>query len=461
MLQQNAFKNQYKNLTQRTLSTAFLQLGISSLLRQSGIVKACGHSTFTVFRFLLLLVFHQKNLFTFLHSKQKEKAVSKNTYYRFLNNNRYNWKRFLLSLSAKIVSKFNALTHKNRVKCLVLDDTPLKRNCSKFMELLSRAYDHSEHKFYKGFTMLTLGWTDGYSFIPTGFTLHASAKKKNQLCPINADIDKRTTGYKRRKEALMTKPEAAIKLVKEALDAGIMADYVLMDTWFTHEPLIRSIIEEGLHVIGRVKKDNRKYQYNDKLMTIKEIFKKVKNKQIRKNDCIGSVCVKTKNGIEVKIVFIKHRSKADDWLAILTTDCQLSDAEIVRLYGNRWRIEVFFKTIKSYFQFGKEFQGRSYDMLISHTSIVFTRYLVFEWLIRQENDAKTIGELFLHACDDIPDIDYEQALQSLMHLIREVTEETSDKTSDITEIIKKQVHQWMSLQANYIQALFVNLGWES
>ena len=34
------------------------------------------------------------------------------------------------------------------------------------MELLSRVYDHVIHKTVKGFNMLTLGWTDGYSFVP-------------------------------------------------------------------------------------------------------------------------------------------------------------------------------------------------------------------------------------------------------------------------------------------------------
>jgi len=38
-------------------------------------------------------------------------------------------------------------------------------------------------------------------------------------------------------------------MIKNALHQGIMADYVLMDTWFTHEPLIRSILREGLDVM--------------------------------------------------------------------------------------------------------------------------------------------------------------------------------------------------------------------
>ena len=41
-----------------------------------------------------------------------------------------------------------------------------------------------------------------------------------------------------------------------------------------------------------------------------------------------------------------------------------------------YNIEFFFKIIKSLLRLRKEFQGVSYDLMISHTTIVFTRYVV-------------------------------------------------------------------------------------
>lgn len=46
---------------------------------------------------------------------------------------------------------------------------------------------------------------------------------------------------------------------------------------------------------------------------------------------------------------------------------------------------------------GTEFQSRSYTAMVSHTAIVFTRYIVLEWICRHENDVKTYGELFFYA----------------------------------------------------------------
>lgn len=85
----------------------------------------------------------------------------------------------------------------------------------------------------------------------------------------------------------------------------------------------------------------------------------------------------------------------------------------------RWSIETFFKFAKSHLKLGTEFQGRTFDMLISHTTIVFSRYLVLEWERRQNNDARSLGGLFYLFCDEVKDIDLKTALQQLMQFFLE------------------------------------------
>lgn len=160
----------------------------------------------------------------------------------------------------------------------------------------------------------------------------------------------------------------------------------------------------------------------------------------------------------MKIVFVRNRNKKSECLYLLSTDCSLSDSEIVREYGNRWSIECFFKASKSFMKLGTEFQSRSYTAMVSHTAIVFTRYIVLEWICRHENDVKTYGELFFYACKDIQDMDLTQALQSLMALF---VEQVNNYAADITTIIKCKVSEWIDSQASFIQALFRNISWES
>lgn len=442
--------------TPNKFSHALKELQIGKLLRKSNITKSCGVSAYEVFQFLLLLVFHGKNLFRFLNSKHKDQAVSKNTYYRFLNETSYNWSRFLLLLAVKVTTVFNSLTRPERVKVLVLDDSVIKRNRSKAVELLARVYDHVEHKYQKGFTLLTLGWSDGYSFIPTGFNMLSSAEKSNRYQEISDMIDHRTNGYKDRKESIMHKTDAAILLIKNALNAGIKADYVLMDTWFTTEPMLQKILSLGIDAIGMVKQLKQRYTYCGRQYTLPELKRFVRFEGAK--NIFGSLVVTTKTGIPVKIVFVRNRNKKSECLYILSTNCSLDDAEIVRIYGNRWSIECFFKSSKSFLKLGTEFQSRTYDAMVSHTAIVFTRYTILEWIRRNQNDQKTYGELFFMFCEDIQDMDLTNALQSLMALF---VEHISTFSADITSYIKSKVTDWMMSQASFIQALFGNICWES
>ena len=442
--------------TKNEFSYAIKELKIGKLLRQSNITKSCGIPAFEVFQFLLLLVFQGKNLFRFLNSKHKDQAVSKNTYYRFLNETSYNLKKFLSFLAVKATTAFKRLTRPERVTAFVLDDSVIKRNRSKKVELLARIYDHTEHKYQRGFSMLTLGFTDGYSFVPVGFNMLSSANKSNRYQEMSDNIDRRTNGFKARRDSMLSKPKDAIKLIKEALNAGILADYVLMDTWFTTEPMIRSIVELGLDVIGMVKQLKQRYYFNGKAYTLPELQKFVNYNGA--SNIFGSLLVTTKNGISTKIVFVRNRNKKSECLYILSTNVTLSDSEIVRIYGNRWSIECFFKASKSFMKLGTEFQCRSYGAMVCHTSIVFVRYILLEWIRRNKNDERSYGELFYIFCDDIQDMDLTNALQSLMALFINLATTFS---AQITEMIKIQVCNWMASQAGFIQAIFSDLCWES
>ena len=284
----------------------------------------------------------------------------------------------------------------------------------------------------------------------------SSAKKSNRYNEVSDKIDRRTNGYKFRKESMMHKTDAAVLLIQNALAAGIKADYVLMDTWFTTEPMIKEILKVGIDSIGMVKQLKQRYTYNGKQYTLKELKKFVSFKGIR--NIFGSLVVTTKTGIPVKIVFVRNRNKKSERLSVLSTDISLDDSEIVRIYGNRWSIECFFKASKSFLKLGTEFQSHNYGAMVSHTTIVFTRYIILEWIRRNQNDQKTYGELFFLFCEDIQDMDLSSALQSLMALF---VEHISSLSADITSLLKSKVNEWMVSQASFIQALFGNICWES
>jgi len=216
------------------------------------------------------------------------------------------------------------------------------------------------------------------------------------------------------------------------------------------------VVSEGLDVIGMIKTLKQRYIYEGKEYTLNKLRKHLPKK--KSGNILGSMIVETKKGLAVKMVYVRNKNNKRNWLTILCTDLTLSDKEIVHIYGDRWNLEPFFKATKSLLKLGNEFQGRSYDMMISHTTIVFARYIVLEWLRRNEHDDKALGGIFYLYSDDIRDMDFTTALQSLMALFMDCL-----KTGSIEyeKEIKSQLLYWVSQQACYIKALFVDLGLES
>ena len=144
------------------------------------------------------------------------------------------------------------------------------------------------------------------------------------------------------------------------------------------------------NVIGMVKKLKQRYVVGDQRVSLEQLYR-LAIPTDEKKGILRSIHTVQANGVPVKIVFVRNRNKKSDWLAILSTDCTLSDQEIIRIYGIRWDIEVFFKTVKSLLKLQKEFQGRSYDSMISHTTIVFTRYIVLSWQNSNVGEVQRIG----------------------------------------------------------------------
>jgi hypothetical protein len=443
MIQQNSLPEQ----TQNRFSQIFSTLKVSQFLRQAGIRKSFGFSCFTVFQALFQLVFQGRNLFRMLESNQAGSLPRKDVYYRFLNEPRFNWRRFYQSLCVKVVNLFETLTSPQRIRVFIVDDSTMSRDRSKKVELLARCYDHVSHQFFRGFQLLTLGWSDGFSFAPLDFSLMSSVKKENRYNEIREDLDKRLCGYKRRQDALLHKPEAVTQMIDRVLRAGFAADYLLMDSWFTQMPLVQKMLERELHVIGRIKDLKQRYMYQGKLLKLSELYATLPKKE--KEEVLGGIRVTSGSGVALKLVFVRNRNKRSEWIAILSTDIALEDKEIVRIYGMRWSIEPFHKMIKSLLGLEKEFEGRSYDMMISHTTIVFSRYLILEWERRNNNDDRTFGGMFFLFCDEIKDMDLKTALRQLMVYVFSLMVNKPNYEGIIC-----QVRDWINQLPNYLKALW-------
>jgi hypothetical protein len=414
---------------------------IGALLKKSNFFKECGFTCLELFKFIFLLVFSQKNLYQALQKEDTVDRPGKDSVYRFLNSSRYNWRKFLLLLSCGLIqTELNPLTSKDRVSVWIVDDSLFSRTRSKAVELLANVHDHTTGKFVRGFRMLTLGWSDGNTFIPLCFSLLSSHKKSSRYVEMNKAIDKRTVGYKRREESIKKSSEMLLELLKQALETGVRASYLLFDSWFAFPSTIIKVLEQGMPAICMLKAMPKVYYgYNGKKLNLHALYKEVRKKRGKAKILASIVVVLGTNSqneeVKAKIIFVRDRNRSKNWLALLSTDIELSDDEIVRIYGKRWDIEVFFKMSKSYLKLAKEFQGRSYDMMFAHTSIVFTRYILLAMESRENRDPRTLGHLFYVCCNELEDIKLASALLLLIDLLKQAVREflvlTEEKFQEI------------------------------
>jgi hypothetical protein len=422
----------------------FLNQKIGSLLKRSNIDKEKGISPVSVFRVLITLVFTGKNLYRTLEAGGRC-GMAKDTVYRFLNSVHTNWRRFLLLLSSRVIGQELApLTGAANMKVLIADDTLYRRNRSKHVELLSRVFDHTDNRYYRGFRMLTLGWSDGISFLPVSCAMLASSKEKNRLVPLRMDLDRRTNGAKRRREGIRKATEVLIEMVAEVLANGIQASHLLFDSWFAFPATMRKLLAKGMHTICMLKVTEKIfYRYQGEDLHLAAIYRKIRKRRGRAK-ILASVMVDIGNDekgipISAKIVFIRDK-RTKKWLALLSTDTPLGNEQIITAYKRRWDIEVFFKMAKSFLNLAKECQGRSYDALVAHATVVCCRYIMLTLAKRTNKDPRTLGTLFHACCEELQQATFVEALALVLMFLEQVMGAATEMTR---ELLRSLIDQFL------------------
>ena len=349
-------------------------------------------------------------------------------------NRKTNWLRFTTLLSREVSKTIEPLTGEDRINAFVVDDSLFERTSCKKIELGSRVFDHTSMRYTKGFRLMTLGWTDGNTFLPVNSILLASSKASNLIGPQECH-DGRSLAAKRRNLAQTKGTDVMLALIKTARKCGHTADYVLYDSWFSNPAQLVAVKELGLNSIAMIRKSSRiRYEIDGKQLSINKIFGISKKRRGRSKYLLSVEVMAGKDQkIPAKIVCVRNKKNKKDWIAFICTNPMLSEEEIIRIYGKRWQIEVFFKTCKSYLQLVSECHSLSYDALTAHVAIVFVRYMMIALEQRKDEDFRSLGEIFFYFTDELADITFAESLQILLkamfeciYAIFQVTEKQVD-----------------------------------
>ena len=240
-----------------------------------------------------------------------------------------------------------------------------------------------------------------------------------------------------------------LELLQAAKKADIPAKYVLFDRWFSSPSTLHSVKQIGYDVIGIVKKTPKMFfRYNGEAMSLISIYNKNKKRRGRSKYLLSVMVEVIKDGtiIPAKIVYVRNRNKRKEYLCLISTDVISDEKELIRIYGKRWDIEVFFKVCKSYLNLSKECRSMSYDAITAHTAVVFTRYMMLSLENRESNDNRSLGELFLYFSDEMSDITWIQAFQMLLQMFKTML-------TDNIELSEEKINELVDAFMNAIPAL--------
>ena len=417
-------------------------------------VKQKGISSLSLIQILMSFPFiEQKSVYSFTCSYwNKFAGFGKDAYYRLKNNPRVNWRGLLTGVAKQVTNilKEKGVTaniNTSGIKAFVFDDTPIAKT-GNTIEGVSRVWNHVIKRSILGYQLLVMGFYDGSMFIPINFSFHRE-KGKNKKKPFGLKPkhykkqhkkkrDNGTFGSERKKELDTTKIASVIKMIKYAVKKGIIADYVLTDSWFTCWALIETSLNNGLKFIGMFSKVKTLFTYNNKKLTYKEI-RRINKKNIKRNKRFNLYYIRTVvdwKGQKV-VLYFTRRGKRGNWKTIISTDLKLNFNDTVEIYQIRWSIEVFFKESKQMLGLGKS-QSNDFDAQIADTTITMMQY-IFLALRNRIDKYESLGKLFENTKADVIELRLQERLIALLIAILNVII-TLFEQLDEQDILKKIIN---------------------
>ena len=412
-------------LIDNVFASLWREIGMKTVLSRAGFTKRSGTPISDVIFGLMLWLWLKKESIGMFARDCLQDSMGKDVLYDTMNREDLNWRKFHEQVAYKTVQTFKA----SGKKAYVVDDS-VKPRFGKKMPGISSHFDHTSGRHMMGQQVLTLGLSCDEGFVPLDSELFISQTKAIELHePFE---DGRSVAAKRYRTAQQgTKPEMVNAMVKRALNAGIMADYLLADAWFGTKAMIRLTQETSLVPVLRMKKNNMKYRLSEfvrdetvsRELDVQALYKHCVRKawqpvrgqkyQAKIVDAELNLAENkdSEEWVKVRLLFVRGNAGdtqapagKHDWAVFLTTDTKLSSADILELYSLRWAIEVYFKEAKQHLGFLKE-QSNHYAAYIASIHLTAIRFCLLV-IAKQTQGFGSIAQARQTLCSNSKDISF-------------------------------------------------------
>ena len=263
-----------------------------------------------------------------------ENKIKHDTFTRSLNSRTYT------SIDLWKVVKPFVKTMESPDGVLILDDTVEAKPYTDESDLICWHYDHVTGTSIKGINQLTALYYSQNVSLPVAYQLI----EKDQFT-----TDKKTGKPKR--VSTTTKHQYFQQLIKQSIDNGLVFKYVLADKWFSSTANMIFIAGLNRHFIMPLK-ENRKVALS--LQDHKKgKYQSIESLGLEENQ---TTCVYLK-GMDFPLLITKQVFKDGDriqgTLYLVTNDLTADTSTIKDYYQKRWKVEEFYKSVKSNLGYAK------------------------------------------------------------------------------------------------------------
>ncbi len=392
----NYIESAVSGLLKNPLLEVLRDIKITKILKQSNFTKRdVGYAPFQIILHFVYMLVMNKRQSSFL--KQSEDAFGKDTYYRFIKEARYNWRKLLLLSTNAMIQKVKPLHRTGEHRLLIIDDTVEPKRGKQIEGSCKYIWSNKEHRQVNGLNVVSLNFSDSHSTFQVDFAIRMGKHRRKEINTFAKPLHHRSNAYQRRVEGLKGKNTLALEMVERALGEGIDADYLLVDSWYAKPNFIYEAEAMGISVIARLPNNERIWNFKGKQKSLNAIYTTLSKVRHKSHGTYGKIRYRYFDAIvehqllgKVKLVFL-HTGK--DLLVFISTDITLSAKEILATYKKRWNIEQGYKDLREHFGFGKE-ENRLYEAIVARITISMFTYNLVSYINRINHEPQTLGELF-------------------------------------------------------------------
>jgi len=372
------------------------EINISKILIQSNFIKRdIGIAAFQIILHFIYMLVMNKRQSAFV--RQSADAYGKDAYYRFVKDTRYNWRKLLMLTSVALIRKTKPLQKDGDHRLLIIDDTVEPKRGKHIEGSCKSIYSNKEHRTINGINIVSLNYTDTHSTFQLDFSLRLNDSRRREIGDFRNVLHHKSNAHKRRIEGLDGKNIIALDMVKRALNQGIDADYLLVDSWYSKPDFIHQSGEVGMPVIARIANNVRIWNFKGEHKTLDSLHNSLKSERRIHNGHYGKIRYTYFDAVvehaklgKVKLVFLRT---AKELIIFISTHLSLTGMEIIDIYKKRWNIEQGYKDLREYFGLGRE-ENRLYEALIARITLSMFTYNLLTYINRIKHEPQTLGQLF-------------------------------------------------------------------